>query len=502
MERLILQRALNPKFKKLALLALVFLALSAARAQRAESGGDSQQELGRVTVQAREHPHSYDFLKELTDSIGPRLTGTAQDARAGQWALQTMRGIGLQNVHAEPWQLERGWRRGFAHAQMLVPYPLELTAASYGWTGSTRKGGAEAEVVSVASNDLEEETRKNSAKWAGKILLVGSGDSTRRNFLKEISEYPAFLSAAMKAGAVAVIKRSSRPGIMLPHTDPVTFPVHPVMLPVLDIAAEQEEMISRVLNSGAIVRVRLEVQNEFSPGEVTSNNIVGEIPGADFPEQIVALGAHLDSWDLGTGAVDDGFGVAAVLGAAKSIIDSGVKPKRTIRIILFTGEEQGLLGSRAYTRAHHEEMKNFICAIVLDWGSGPITKYLVGGHDEFAGPLGEMFRQTSDFGSLDTGNGFLTYTDAYAFVFAGVAGITPFQNSPNYSLVGHSAADTLDKVDPTILARDSGALALSGLWIANYPNRIGTIWPPAKTAQMLEEQRAALQTFGLWPFQP
>jgi carboxypeptidase Q len=289
---------------------------------------------------------------------------------------------------------------------------------------------------------------------------------------------------------------------MLSHTDPVTFPVRPVALPVLSIDDEHAALMTRMLNSGAQVRLRLEVQNEFTPGEIKSNNIVGEIPGTKFPGQILVLGAHLDSWDLATGSIDDGFGVAAILGAAKSIIGSGVKPKRTIRIILFTGEEQGLLGSRAYVRAHREEMKDFICAIILDWGNGPITKYLLGGHEEFAAPLQELFSSIGDVANLKTGNGYLTYTDAYAFTFAGVAGITPFQDSPNYSMLGHSSADTLDKVDAEILDRNSGVLAISAIWMANYPTRIGEVWPPEKTARSLEEQRTTLQAFGLWPFLP
>jgi carboxypeptidase Q len=460
------------------------------------------QELNSVKTEALKHRGSYGFLKELSNSIGPRLTGSSQDARAGQWALQIMRSIGLQSVHAEPWQLERGWRRGFARAQILLPHPIELSVTSFGWTGSTAKGGVESEVVLADSNALGEEVRKNSAKWAGKILLLVSSDPKHADSLKEISEFPAFLSAAMNAGAIAVIRRSGRPGDMLSHTDPVTFPVRPVALPVLSIDDEHAALMTRMLNSGAQVRLRLEVQNEFTPGEIKSNNIVGEIPGTKFPGQILVLGAHLDSWDLATGSIDDGFGVAAILGAAKSIIGSGVKPKRTIRIILFTGEEQGLLGSRAYVRAHREEMKDFICAIILDWGNGPITKYLLGGHEEFAAPLQELFSSIGDVANLKTGNGYLTYTDAYAFTFAGVAGITPFQDSPNYSMLGHSSADTLDKVDAEILDRNSGVLAISAIWMANYPTRIGEVWPPEKTARSLEEQRTTLQAFGLWPFLP
>jgi hypothetical protein len=469
-------------------------------AQAPQANSYQNLNLSAVKTQALEHPSSYGFLKELSDDIGPRLTGSAGDSRAAEWALQTMRAIGLQHVHEEPWHLEHGWKRGFARAQLASPFPLELTVSSYGWAGSTPAGGVEAEVIEVNSNALSEEVRQNSDRWTGKVLLLVPKDANQRDMLALISQRPEFLSAAKQAGAVAVLDRDPRPGMMLVHTGPLAFPGRSSVLPVLDIAAEHEALIRRVIEEGKAVRLKVEVQNSFTPGVVISNNIVGEIPGTQQPEQIVVLGAHLDSWDLGTGAIDDGFGVAAILGAAKSIVASDVKPNRTIRVVLFTGEEQGLLGSRAYVQEHRAEASNFLCALVLDWGNGPITKYLLSGHDEFAAPLENLFNSIADVAAVGTGNGYLTYTDAYAFVFAGIPGITPFQNSPNYALVGHSAADTLDKVEADILKRDSAILALSSLWIANYPTRIGTHWPPGKTAEMLSEQRTALQALGLWPF--
>jgi peptidase M28-like protein len=276
-----------------------------------------------VKAQALQHPSSYAFLKELSDGVGPRLTGSVEDSRAAEWVLQTMHAIGLQHVHAEPWHLEHGWKRGFACAQLLSPFPLELTVTSYGWAGSTPTGGVEAEVIEVS---------------------------------------------------------------------------------------------------------------------------------------------------------------------------------RTIRIVLFTGEEQGLLGSRAYVQEHQAEADSVLCALVLDWGNGSITKYLFGGHDEFAAPLRHLINSVADVAAVRTGNGYLTYTDAYAFILAGIPGITPFQDSPNYTLIGHSAADTLDKVEADILERDSALLALGSLWIADYPTSIGRHWSPEKTAQMLSEQRTALRALGLWPF--
>ncbi len=460
----------------------------------------ANRDLDAVKTEALGHPSSFGFLTELSDRIGPRLTGSPQDAKAAEWALQTMRAIGLQNVHAEPWQIARGWRRQHARCRLISPMPLELSVTSYGWVGSTPKRDMEAEIVQVNSDALAAEATQSASRWAGKVLLLGSKDPRHADALRGLSQLPAFLSAAADAGAVAVIRRDPRPGTVLTHTGPNGFPARSTSMAVVDIADEQEQLITRILNSGTAVRVRIDVLNEFTDGAVTSNNVVGEIVGSRHPEEIVLLGAHLDSWDLGTGSIDDGFGVAAVLGAARSMIAAGAKPDRTIRFALFTGEEQGLMGSRAYTTAHQGEMNHFVCALVLDWGNGPITKFPLAGHDELRQPLEELLRSISDIAAVRIASGYLTYTDAFAFTLAGVPAIAPLQDSSNYTLVGHSAADTLDKVSPDILDRDSAILALTGLWIANYPTRMGSVWPPEKTAQMLEEQRTTLELLGLWPF--
>jgi carboxypeptidase Q len=461
---------------------------------------DASQSFKTVEDEALRHPIAYQLLKVLSDEIGPRLTGSPSDSRAQQWAIQEMRSIGLSNVRGEEWQLERGWRRGYTRVQLVIPFHLDLAVASYGWSGSAPTGGVEADVLLVDSTALEVEVREHSADWAGKILLLTPKDTKHFDLFKNMSELPMFLATAASAHAIAVINGDTRPGMLLPHTGPIGLPFHRTDMIVLDMASEQRDLIARTLQLGKACRMKIEVQNEFTPGAVPSRNIVGEIPGSDYPEQVVVVGAHLDSWDLGTGAVDDGFGVAAVLGSAEAILSAGVKPKRTIRFILFTGEEQGLLGSRAYLKQHQAETNNFVCAVVLDWGSGPITRFPFAGHDEVAAPLEELFRSSKTLTSVTTTPGYLTFTDAYSFTLAGIPGIAPLQDSPNYTMVGHSGADTLDKVNEPTLNQDTAMLASVAIWVADYPIRIGSVWSPEQTSQMLQQQRKSLQLLGLWPF--
>ncbi len=451
--------------------------------------------LGRAVAGA--DPHR--FLKALSDEIGPRLTGSQADQLAGQWALREMRSIGLHAVHAESWQLNDGWIRGHARVRLTAPFEMELAAVSYGWSGST-KGVIDAEVLTVVRDTSVDPSTIDASRWNGKVLLLEASDTRRADPVRALSQLPALLAAAAAAGAVAVINPDPRPGTILPHTGPVGFPMHSTPMVVLDMAAEHVRLLSRTQQAGGHARLRLDVANRFTGRAVSSQNIVGEIAGSEHPEEVVLLGAHLDSWDLSAGINDDGFGVAAVLGAAQALVASRIAPKRTIRFVLFTGEEQGLLGSRAYVDRHRAEMKDVLCAFVLDWGGGPVTKLVLAGHDELAAPLEELFHANAPLASLQVAAGYLTYTDAFSFTLAGVPGIAAFQDSPAYASISHSAADTLDRVDPRSLDQGCLVMASVAVWVANSPARIGALFSPARTAQSLTEQRTALQLLGLWPF--
>ena len=186
------------------------------------------------------------------------------------------------------------------------------------------------------------------------------------------------LRAATAAHAVVVLRHDTRPGDGLVHTEPVAAAlpgtIDTRLIPSVDLAAEHQKLMERRLLQNRAVSIDINVENSFSAGPVPSGNFVGEIRGAVHPEKVVLVGAHLDSWDLGTGAIDDGFGVAAILGAAQALVRSGLRPARTLRFVLFTGEEEGLLGSRAYVRQHAAELGNIVAVFALDWGAGPVVK--------------------------------------------------------------------------------------------------------------------------------
>jgi carboxypeptidase Q len=230
--------------------------------------------------------------------------------------------------------------------------------------------------------------------------------------------------------------------------------------------------------------------------------VVGEIRGTQNPEQIIVVGGHLDSWDLASGTTDNGCGTAVTLGAAEAIIKSGFKPRRTIRFVLFTGEEQGLLGSLAYVKAHQNEMPNYVAALILDAGQGAVTGFQLGGRDDLIPAVQKFAASLQAFGDLQVDDDVEFGTDTGPFTLAGLPAINLNQDTSDYKYTHHSAVDTFDKVKADILDRNATVMALAAFWIADRPERLASPWPQEKTAQMLVEkhQDGILKAFGLWPF--
>jgi len=448
--------------------------------------------------------HTYQYLEELSDDIGPRVTGSPSEVRAEDWGLQKMKTLGLENVHKESYQIHRGWTRGSADAEMITPVHRRLAVDSLGWVGSTPAGGVESEIVPVNAYKIEKELEDNRANWRGKIVLIVHNGPRPPFDPAEFAKFSMFLKELQKAGAAAVIAGqagSRAAGMRLTHTGALGFDEF-FEVPVVSMAYEDEDQIERFLERGKQVRLRIDVQNRVTDHPVETSNVVGEIRGTEHPEQIVVVGGHLDSWDLATGATDNGMGTTATLGAAEAILKSSFKPRRTIRFVLFTGEEEGLLGSVAYTRMHKDEMANHVAAVILDNGQGPVTGLQLGGRLDLVPAVEKFAKALRAFGDLHVDDEIEFGTDTGPFIMAGLPGINLDQDSPDYKYTHHSAADTFDKVRPDILDRDSTILALTAFWIADRPERLAIPWPAQKTARMLVEKHEDLELkiFHLWPF--
>jgi len=447
--------------------------------------------------------HAFQYLTELSDDIGARVTGTPSERKAEERGVAKMKAMGLENVHTEKYQLWRGWARGTAQGELLEPIRRPLHVDAMGWTGSTIAGGADGEVVPVNVFDLDNEI-KGVSKLKGKIILTVMKGKPKKDFMVILfSDLASFARAAGQAGAIAVISGSGgskNSGMNLTHTGILGFNAD-FAIPILSMTAEDHGQLERYVESGKKVRVRFNVQNTFSNGPVESANVMGEIRGRENPEQVLVVGAHLDSWDLSEGTTDNGTGSASVLGAAEAIMRSGMRPRRTIRFVLFTGEEQGLDGSFAYMKKHQSEIANHLGDLVLDNGQGPVKEFQLGGREDLVASFQPFAHSLSSIRNISVTDKVEEGTDTLPFSMAGLPGINMDQDSPDYKYTHHSPADALEAVNPDVLAQNATLMALAAYWIADRPDRFASPWPAEKTAKMLraQHQDEMLKAFGLWP---
>jgi hypothetical protein len=447
--------------------------------------------------------HAFQFLTELSDDVGGRVTGTVADRKAEEWGVAKMKALGLENVHLEKYTIWRGWSRGAADAEMLSPARHKIHVDAMGWTGSTPPGGAEGDVVTVNLFDIDNEI-KNVARLKGKVALVVTKGKPNKNFMALFAQFGDFLKAAGPAGAIAVIGGQGggkSAGMNLTHTGILGFDAD-FAVPVVSMTAEDQGQLERFLQRGITPRVRLNVQNTFTNGPVETANVVGEIRGREHPEEILVVGGHLDSWDLAQGTTDNGSGIATTLGAAEAIAHSGLHPRRTIRFVLFTGEEQGLDGSFAYIKQHESELPNHLGDLVLDAGQGPVKGFQLGGRDDLV-PVFQPFADAlSNLRPLQVDDKVESGTDTLPFSIAGLPGINMSQETSDYKYTHHSAADALEAQKPDVLTHNATLMALAAFWIADRPERFASPWPAERTARMLraQHQYEELKAFNKWPF--
>jgi carboxypeptidase Q len=459
--------------------------------------------LTKIAGEGMMNAHAFQYLTELSDDIGSRVTGTPGERKAEEWGVAKMKAMGLENVHTEKYQIWRGWSRGTADAELLTPTKHKLHVDAMGWTGSTPAGGAEGEILSVNMFDIDNEI-KNVSRLKGKIALVVTKGKPNKDFMALFAQFGDLLKAAGSAGAIAVIGGQGggkSAGMNLTHTGILGFNAD-FAVPVVSMTAEDQGQIERYLERGITPRARFNVQNLFTNGPVETANVVGEIRGRENPEQILVVGGHLDSWDLAQGTTDNGSGIATVLGAADTIARSKERPRRTIRFVLFTGEEQGLDGSFAYITRHQSELSNHLGDLVLDYGQGAVKGFQLGGRDDLIPEFQAFIGALSNIKPLSVDDKVETGTDTLPFSRAGLPGINMNQDTSDYKYTHHSAADALEAQKPDVLTQNSMLMALAAFWIADRPDRFAAPWPAERTAKMLRAQHVyeELKAFNLWPY--
>ena len=422
-------------------------------------------------------------LEYLCDMIGPRLTGSPGLTKANQWTRDKFKQYGLADAHLESWTIEKAWTRGEAKGHVVVPVEQRLLLESAGWSPSTR-GAQRGPVVHVKAQSVDElSPYKGKLKGAWVMLSEVSVqpspkaprtnmDGEMRRRMRDYSRLREFRPALRKflvaEGAAGILIDSNKEhGLVNMTTAASNFTQ--ALLPEAFLTTESYGLIWRLLKRGP-VEIEIDMKNTFSTGPVEVYNTVAELPGSDKAGEVVIIGGHIDSWDLGTGATDNGTGIMAVLEAARALKAVGVKPKRTIRFVLFSGEEEGLHGSRAYVKAHEKEMPKVSGVLVHDMGTGRVKSIgLQGRYDlrEIMEKVVEPFKEAANLDELSMRT--MGGTDHLSFLPHGVPAFAVVQDEAEYRKTHHTESDTFDKVYPDEINQGAKVLAAWAYNVAMLP---------------------------------
>jgi carboxypeptidase Q len=437
-------------------------------------------------------------VQELCDQVGGRPTGSAACTRAVAWAVAKFESAGLAPVWTESFSVPTLWLPESAAGACLVPeaFPLRLVAAPYS-PSTPGKGPLEARLVD-AGDGSPAAFAKLGASARDAIALVQTREmKTLGDLFAEYLHNAALLAAAQKAQVAALLLQSTRPeGLLYRH--PITINGSLAAIPTALLAREQAARLVRLLEKGE-VRLRLTLANTIA-GAYEAQNVVAEIRGREQPEDIVLLGAHLDSWDLGTGAQDNGVNVALVLDVARGLKELGLVPRRTLRFVLFTGEEQGMWGSAGYVQRHAAELDHHMAVVNFDIGSGRTTGFYLNGHPELRPPLDAALGAVAGLGPFAHSLEAVDLVDTFDFLLSGVPALLANQDVVPYLPDYHAESDVFDKVDGRE-AKVNAAIATAVVWgLAETPARPAQRQTRGEVEEVLKESRVdeQMKAFGQW----
>ena len=398
------------------------------------------------------------ILESLTTKIGPRLAGSEAEARAREWGVDMLKSHGFKNVRIETFEIPY-WTRVSESARIVSPFPQPLAATALGGSVSTPTGGVEGEIVRFET--LAALQRAPTDGLEGKIVFVDEGMMRTQDgsgYGAAVAKRSGAANEAGKRGAVAAIIRSvGTASRRNPHTGGMRYLSDVAKVPVIAVSNPDADQLARALTlSDEPVRVHVNVQVETRTA-APSGNVVGEIPGRT--DELIVVGGHLDSWDLGTGAVDDGAGVAITTAAAKLVGDLRGKPERTIRVVLWGAEETGLHGARAYAREHADRLEKHVLASESDFGAGVVWQLQTRFGDSALAKGAEMARVLRPLGIGPGDNKAGGGPDVIPLRQAGVPVLSLRQNGWDYFDLHHTPDDTFDKVDPAALRQNVAAWA-------------------------------------------
>jgi len=488
----------------LCIFSLVWLAPSLAATPAADTNAQNQ------VIQTALQPSALETnLRHLTDEIGGRVPGTIAMQHAVEWGVQAFTAEGADSVHAEGFTIPNSWSEGATEMTATTSY--EIGAAKVGGTVlsifrvravSLAWAPALAPVKHVPMVDVGEGAEadfKKAGDISGKMVLVHTAVlKTWDDLSDEYTKAPPIIDLAVKGRARAIAFMATREhDILYRFTNSGEGEID--KLPMVIVAREDSERIARLLASGRMVWADLSIPNQIG-GPIRSSNVIAEIKGSEKPDEFVILGAHLDSWELGTGALDDGCNAALVVDALRAIKASGVTPRRTIRFVLFSGEEEGLLGSRAYAVNHRHELDKAAGVIIFDEGTGKTTGFSVGGRKDVLDIAKQLIAPLAQFDVRELPLKMESGIDHFEFMLEGVPTFVAEQQEANYIENYHAVSDTYDKVDFVQLKKHVAEAAALSVGLANLPERIGPRLTHDQIEQTMRETNGVelLKSEGIW----
>jgi carboxypeptidase Q len=434
-------------------------------------------------------------LRVLTDEIGGRVPGTPPMEKAERWAIAGFKAAGADSVKTEEFTIAQSWAEGDTQVNVVAPVEFPVHAVSLAWIAPLAP--TTAWVVDVGMGSAAEFAKAGDV--TGAIVLVHSKVlATWDDLFDEYFRAPGIVEQAVKGKALLIAFTSSRDyDILYRHIN--TWNGKMDVIPQVLLAREDALRIARLIAHGEKVQMSMSLPNKVGPA-ITARNVIAEIKGSDLTNEIVIFGAHLDSWNLGTGALDNGCNAATVIDAVRAIKAAGIHPRRTMRFILFSGEEEGMLGSLAYVRAHRAELDNINAEYVLDAGDGAFTGFSTQGHKDVDSALASLLQPFASYKATEVTNDAELGTDNYDFMMEGVPTILPNQGVSNYLINYHATSDTYDKVDFAQLKKNEAMSAMLMVELANMPKRLGPRYTRAQIEATFPETHLddAMRGFRLW----
>ena len=413
----------------------------------------------RLIQTATNSPFAFKRLETLCDTFGPRFTGSANLENAIDWCMKEMKKDGFKNVHGEKVKVPR-WVRGKESATLISPRHRNLPMMGLGGSVGTPKEGITAEVLVVKSF---EDLKTKAAQAKGKIVLFNLPFTEYRETV--IVRRLGAIEAS-KVGAVASLIRSVGPfSMQSPHTGNMAYKDEVKKIPHAALSLEDAEMLARMQARGEKITIQLKMEAHMLP-DGYSRNVIADIPGTEHPEQIVIVSGHIDSWDVGQGAMDDGGGCVASWEAARLMLKLGLKPRRTIRVVLWTNEENGMRGAKEYAKRHGDDLKNHVLAIESDSGVFNPTGYGFLGSGKGMETIQAVGKLLDPIKAGEIKKG-CRGADVLKLITGGVPVMHLEVDREKYFWFHHTDADTTDKLNPAEFNRCVASMAIMAFTVAD-----------------------------------